>query len=402
MLRDKLSRFSGDISGSEKSGQDSDQYDRYHMAQSCLGGEICTETSGTFLKIISDFGPTYSHGRKTLYEISTLLDLRYRHFTYDNNDTQINPDRLLFIDTETTGLGGSGTVPFLIGCGQINDDGFQVRQYFLPDYPDEAAMLEAVREEIKDDTIIVSYNGKAFDMPIIQDRMIINRVERNLCYADHIDLLHSARRLYRRRLRSCTLSNIERQILDFFRIDDIPGELVPAIYFDWLTSYETDYLAGVIEHNTNDIVSLYFLIHHINAVHSKPLDNIDDPDDLLSLAKIYERRKEHQNIADLLDKYGNLISNHKRYDLVYLQSMAYKRTGDFDRAIKLWEEISRSEGPLAFLSMIELAKYYEHRVKDYPRALVMAEKANLIGDTRLFYRRDIRKRINRLQRKSSS
>ncbi len=402
MLRDKLSKLDKNFKSpgkKEKEGKAGAEYSRYRVAQKILGGEICDRPEGSFLKIASNFNSEYRHGNLTINQLAEFAPYRNVHFEQFGDQKPIDLDKLLFFDMETTGLGGSGTVPFLIGFGSVIEDTFQVRQYFLPDYPDEAAMLEAVREEISEDRIVVSYNGKSFDMPILVDRMIINRVERNLKYAGHIDLLHSARRLYRRRLKSCTLSNIESNILDFQRFGDIPGELVPAVYFKWLNSMGTELLGQVVEHNLNDIVSLYFLMYHIALTQEKPGNRLIDPDDIYSVAKISEKRKDHDKVYQILSEGSHIISNNKRYDILFMQSLACKRTGRLDEAVSIWEKITNFPNPQAFIAMIELAKYYEHHKKDYLAALGCTNKAQTACPARRYDRDEIIKRKTRLDKK---
>jgi len=399
MLKNRLGNFSRHIvsSGDDTSGNQSDN--RYHKLVSSLGGELLECSNGSFVKVISDFDENYFHGKFMIPERGSLPPFRRLYFENCDDTIRLDPDKLLFFDTETTGLGGAGTVAFLIGFGSLHKDGFQVRQYFLPDFPDEEAMLEAVREEIKPDTVLVSYNGRAFDMPILTDRMIIQRVERNLECGDHIDLLHSVRRLYRRRLKSCTLSNVEQNILDFHRIDDTPGYLVPPIYFDWLATDNTTQLEGVVEHNLYDIISLYFIMYHIAMVREEPAERITEPDDVLSLAKIFERRREHENVCRVLEDFDDISHSYDRYDILFLQSLAYKRSGDYEKAVALWKEISSRSVDESFNSAVELAKFYEHKAKDFTLALEFAHHAESILPPRPADKVDIQKRLRRLNRK---
>ncbi len=400
MLEDKLNRLSRHfVKPEEKKDKELEHPERYIMLAEALDGELCAESNGTYLTIVSDFSDTYAHGRAMIMDLEILTPFRKRYFYRNADDTSLNARNLLFFDMETTGLGGSGTVPFLIGFGSVTEDGFQVRQYFLPDYSDEEAMLEAVRQEINENTILVSYNGKSFDYPILADRMILQRVERNLNYKDHIDLLHIARRLYKRRLGDCTLGNIEKKILDFYRIDDTPGYLVPSIYFNWLNTDETDELAGVVEHNLHDIVSLFFLMHHFAGVQKDPAGLITEPDDILSLARILEGCREHKDVCRLLESFDNITNAHERFDILYLQSMSYKRSGQIDQAASLWNIIAESDGREAFCSLIELAKLAEHRLKEPKNALEYSLRAQKICPNSPRLAADVQKRVNRLRRK---
>ena len=401
MPQDKLRRLSKHIVSPKETAKPNYQNTHNLKLAECLKGELCVQSNGSYVKIVSDFDETYAHGKAMIIDLKLLTPFKRDHFYESNEPELLDAENLLFFDMETTGLGGSGTVAFLIGFGSIRGNGLQVRQYFLPDYPDEEAMLEAVRSEITEDTIIVSYNGKSFDMPILTDRMIIQRVERNLAIGDHIDLLHPVRRLYRRRLRDCTLGNVEKNILDFYRHDDIPGHLVPSIYFNWLSTTDTDLLDKVAEHNLNDIISLFFIMHHISGVRERPADNISEPDDILSLARILERRREHDNLCQMLERFDDVAWGHERFDILYLQSLSYKRGGRLPEAVALWEKIAANSTLESFLAGIELAKYYEHRARDMKKALHFARCAKAICPAQDRFKDDVLKRINRLNQKLS-
>lgn len=374
---------------------------RYQIAADTLGGELLSVPGGTFLKITTDFTETYSQGFKSMGGFNPEL-LKFEYFANGMQIGHLPSGKLLFFDMETTGLGGSGTVPFLIGFGSAIPNGFQVRQYFLPDYPDEAGMLEAIRGEIELDSIIVSYNGKAFDLPILIDRLILHRVERNLKFGAHIDLLHPVRRLYKRRLKDCSLSNIEREILGYFRYDDIPGYLVPSVYFDWLATENACALKKVVRHNADDIISLFFIIHHIAEVRHNPTASGLELDDLLSLARILEKRGEHLELSSLLTGFGEIIRAKKRFDLLFLQSLSYKRAEIFKEAVSLWEEIAKGHSFESIHAKIELAKFYEHRERDFRSALDLAYEARKECRGSHHLASELERRISRLERKSRS
>ncbi len=399
MLRDKLSRFADQLAKTEKDKREIPLERRYRTAADSLKGEILVTGQGNFILKTTDFGPTYAHGEAAIFETDRAADFHLINDYFHGCDGVIDSSRLLFLDTETTGLGGTGTVAFLVGCGSITPDGFQVRQYFLPDYPDEAALLEAVREEIKPETILVTYNGKSFDMPILKDRLVLNRVVRELEIGGHIDLLHLTRRLYRKRLGSCTLGNIEREILDFHRQGDIPGELVPSIYFNWLNTESTEYLAEVLEHNLNDIVSLYFLLHRINKTMENPSVHLTDPDDLYSLARIFEIRREHEKVYGVIESCRPVIAEGDRRDILFMQALAYKRAGRYAEALPIWESLAVQETGEALAAVLEMAKYYEHKARDYAQALNLAQKAGELAACRPAANGEVQKRINRLRKR---
>ncbi len=401
MLRDKLQRFSRQISPADAIQADSRTNHHLVSLAQVLDAEIFAGSGGEFLKIVTDFNETYLHGHATFKSYSELPRLSMGNFPFPDQPVDFDIGRLLFIDTETTGLGGSGTVPFLIGVGSMVESGFQVRQYFLPDYPDESAMLEAIRAEIHSDSIIVSYNGKAFDMPIISDRLIIHRIERNLEFGGHIDLLFHTRRLFRRRLQDCTLANVEREILGYFRNDDIPGFLVPSIYFDWLATGQTGELRHVMKHNLDDIVSLFFLLHHIIEIFERPEERLFEPDDILSFAKICESRRDNGAICRFLEKYEADLYNWRRYDILFLEALACKRVGNPHKAAEIWENIAGSNTALSYFAHIELAKYYEHRIRDITAAMKQAEKAVPICPRNELHRTALKKRTERLNKKLS-
>lgn len=401
MLRDKLDRLSRHITSSREIPEEGVDCDRYRKLAGILNGEVYSFSNGSFVKIVADFEETYTHGRAMILDLELLSSFKREHFYAAESDRLIDPRNLLFFNMETTGLGGSGTVAFLIGFGSIKGNGFQVRQYFLPDFPDEEAMLEAVREKINSETVIVSYNGKSFDMPILTDRMIIQRVERNLEYADHIDLLHIIRRMYRRRLRDCTLTNVEDRVLDFHRDSDIPGHLVPSVYFNWLSTTDPDLLDKVAQHNCNDIVSLFFLMHHISGIYDDPSEKISEPDDILSLARILERRREHENVYRMLESFDDITRSHGRFDILFLQSLSCKRSGRISEAVGLWRKIVGRDTPEAFWAGLELAKHFEHRIKDVKEALRYALDARKICPPRPSLKTDVARRIDRLNRKIS-
>jgi uncharacterized protein YprB with RNaseH-like and TPR domain len=215
-------------------GDDGPIEDNLRLLADIVGGEIIGSEGRRIMKVT---------GEIDLFPYSTIKDIHehlrpdlYRrwHFVTGGDDGPHDPRRFLFLDTETTGLsGGAGMVVFLCGFGFFQNDSFRVVQYFLPDYSDEPLLLRAAAEHITSDTIVVSYNGKAFDWPMLAGRWAINRLDIPVP-ADHLDALYPARSLFRRLGEDCSLTTLERTLLAFDRGDDIPGYLIPSKYFDYL------------------------------------------------------------------------------------------------------------------------------------------------------------------------
>ena len=252
---------------------------RYNDLASALSGKLILGNSGAYCLVTTYYPATHRHGsidmpssNSECYPLSA--------FTVHEEPGQVAGPSLLFLDTETTGLGGTGTVPFLVGVGAVREQGFEIRQYIIPDYSDEATMLEAILEELSIEHTLVTYNGSAFDLPLIRDRFIINRVARDIKVSGHLDLLHSTRRLFKRRIKDCSLVNVERELFGFYREDDVPGYLIPSIYFDWLSTEDASPLVAVLKHNRLDILSLHFLAAEINRIFQTEGESLKDGNDL--------------------------------------------------------------------------------------------------------------------------
>ena len=176
----------------------------------------------------------------------------------------VERSRLLCFDTETTGLaGGVGTRAFMIGAAAWQDGHLTVRQLYLTTLAGEAAMLETFAGWLLEDTILVSYNGKSYDAPLLKGRLRLNRVEHRLAELPHLDWLHPVRRRYRGVFANCKLATIEREVLRIVREDDLPGAEAPAAWLAFLRGESSRNLARVLEHNRQDVVTLMRLGDHL-------------------------------------------------------------------------------------------------------------------------------------------
>ena len=287
--------------------------------------------------------------------------------------------RAVFLDTETTGLaGGTGTAAFLIGIGWVEEERFRVRQYFMRDYHEEAALLHGLAEGLSRFDRMVTFNGKMFDIPLLDARFRLNRGRFPLAGASHLDLLHPARRLWKARLESCRLQSLEAELMGLRRRGDIPGEEIPGVYFDWVRRRDARMLARVFEHNRQDIVSLAALA--VLACQWVEEERAQDPRDVFSLARVLERARLYERSEAEYRRALELDPGPLRGPVLLRLAWRAKRAGDGERAASLWTEageVGEVEG------WRELAMHHEHRTRDLAAALAAVERGlRLIADRR--------------------
>ncbi|WP_027409162.1 ribonuclease H-like domain-containing protein [Anoxybacillus tepidamans] len=282
---------------------------------------------------------------------------------------------LFFFDTETTGLGsGAGNTIFLLGHARVYEDRVVVRQHFLPHPGAEVALYQSFLSEV-DYTTLVTYNGKAFDWPVVKTRhtLIRDHVPKLPAFG-HFDLYHAARRIWRYRLESLRLAQVEKNILGVERTEDVPGFLAPMLYFDFLSTKHPDSIAGVLRHNEMDVLSLIALYIHLSKQ--------------ILQAQAIEHASEQLEMARWFDAVGEADEAKKVYGKVaesdakeaakakWNLSMIYKKEKKHDEAIALWQELlARGNDGWSVKAAIELAKVYEHHYKQPERAYEYAQIA---------------------------
>jgi uncharacterized protein YprB with RNaseH-like and TPR domain len=279
-------------------------------------------------------------------------------------------DHIAFIDTETTGLaGGTGTLVFMIGIGHMTDQGFCVTQLFMRNPGDEPALFAALSFFLQRFNIIVSFNGRAFDIPILKSRHIQNSLDSPFEKLIHIDLLPLARRLWRDRLTNRALKVLEEEILKMQRtIEEIPGWMIPGIYTDYLITGDAHRLSGVFYHNSEDIISLAALFIYIADMLTNP-DNVCDLPaiDIVSMAKLFEQMGYYDRAAIMYENGLTKGLPIKCYiDTLERYALMHRKQRNWEAAISVWQCAARHKHISA---CVELAKYYEHQVKDYREAL---------------------------------
>ncbi len=276
-----------------------------------------------------------------------------------------DPARALYLDTETTGLaGGTGTVAFLLGMawwdGEGTDAALVVEQLLVRALGEEAPMLERVRERIAAASMLVTYNGKSFDLPLLRTRFVMTRTEPPV-EPPHLDLLHVARRVHGKRLaEGCRLIHLEKWVLGFERVDDVPSSDVSAVYLHFLRTGEAGSLLGVIEHNAWDVVAMASLL----GLYGEPAQDGLAAEDLVGVARTLHRAGALERAASVADaavaRAATAGSYRARADIAKARGDRRAALEDFERAAASVDDAS---------IRLELAKLYEHAAKAPERAL---------------------------------
>jgi hypothetical protein len=288
-----------------------------------------------------------------------------------------DPAKLVYLDSETTGLaGGTGTCAFLIGIGVLEGSQFVVRQFFLRDYPEEKAVLTSLAEALENYEGVVTFNGKTFDIPLLETRFTLARMKAPFGRMIHLDLLHPARRLWKLRLASCELTNLERAILGIARDGDVPGSEIPQIYFDYLRTGNAQHLQPVFFHNALDIVTLAALAVEMARALREEEGALASSLDVFSLSRILERAQvADRSAAACRRALDQGLPEAVEARALWQLAAQHKRQREHAQAVELWQRLSQREEPLALRALEELAIHYEHRSRDAATALIFTTAA---------------------------
>jgi uncharacterized protein len=284
--------------------------------------------------------------------------------------------RWIFLDTETTGLsGGTGTYAFLVGLAWWEADELIVEQLFMRDHSEEASLLLDLSRRLAERPVLVTFNGKSFDWPLLETRYRMTRTAAVAGLSAHIDLLHPSRQLWRLRLKSVALAEVEREVLRLDRGADIPSHTIPGIYFDFLRGGPEEPIVDVFRHNEADLQGLAMLATHVVRLLEGPEKGGGDAGELYGVSRMLQRRGD-----EVLAREGyqralvfGLPAQADRIARRELALMA-KRQGDYARANELWESLldDSLDGIQAYE---QLAIYYEHQAHNRERASSLTREA---------------------------
>jgi uncharacterized protein len=294
----------------------------------------------------------------------------------DAPESAADPSQWLFLDTETTGLaGGTGTYPFLVGVAWWDAGGLEVEQFFMRDHSEEHSLLVALAERMAQRRVLVTFNGKSFDWPLLETRFRMTRAIRLPEPRAHLDFLHPSRNLWRLRLGSVRLAELERHVLGWNRGADVMSELIPTIYFEFLRGGSPEPLIPIFHHNQMDLRGLAGLAAHVISLLADPESRGRDALELFGVSRICERRGKTARARKLYSRSltAELPEGAGRAARKSLARLA-RRDGDFALACKLWNEML--DGSREGLDAYEaLAIHYERRAGEPHSAARLVRKA---------------------------
>jgi len=342
--------------------------------------------------------------------LSSGLQIKSDVLTWLSRDSafeSLDLSTALFIDLETTGLsGGTGVVPFLIGLGYYRDEKFHVTQFFLGELAEEERMIQELAKFLSQMNFqsIVTFNGKGFDMPLLETRFILHRQPFALSGLPHLDFLYPARSLWRHKHESCRLYHLAHEVIQADRAEDIPAAEVPWRYFQYLQTGNFEVIESVLYHNQEDILSLLGVVIAGSMIFSE-----EGEEGLVDSMDFYGAGKVMENVGEVEKSvhFFKLALNGKLSEETSLQarrklSTYFKKGEDWERAVSLWKEmVASNRASLNQLySFRELAMYFEHKVKKYEEALKVAEEGLVLSiGLSPYYEQDFAHRLERLKRK---
>jgi hypothetical protein len=313
----------------------------------------------------------------------------------------------VFLDLETTGLsGGTGTVPFLVGLAYYRDDRFKVTQFFLDDMAEEGRLIEEIGRFVGEMGFksLVTYNGKAFDLPLIETRFALHRKPCPLRGLPHLDFLFSARSLWQHKYDSCRLFNLAQEIVQAPRSEDIPGAEIPLRYFEYIRGGDFSLIEPILYHNQEDLLSLLGVVVAgavlVERNREAEARGEGDAMDLFGVARLFERAGDSARSAALFERAlagGRGLSAEASHAARKKLAHHFKRNKDWDKALAHWREMASGED---FECFRDLAIYFEHTAKDYPEAVRVATEGLALSKGKSpAAEKDFEKRIARVKGK---
>lgn len=350
-------------------------------AAETLGGEWHGDDHHRYLVVDRKYAPGHRLGRVAVADCLPSDDGLWPRVSL--LEPSVVPGRMMFVDLETTGLGGgAGTCAFLVGCGWFEGAAFRIRQFFLADYAAERAMLDAVAEAARAAGGLVTYNGKSFDLPLIETRFLFHRMQTPFAGMPHIDMLHPARRLWRPEgdESACRLTTMEEALFGHVREDDVPGFEIPSRYFHYVRTSDARPLDAVLEHNRLDLIALAMLTARAAQLLDEGPAAARSAREALGLGRLYERgglmaeaRASFVHAAAM-----ETADVATRAEALLACAVLSRRDRHYDEAAAAWRrvlDLRPCPARMAREATVALAVYHEHRERDLQAARRFALQA---------------------------
>jgi uncharacterized protein len=357
-----------------------------------LSGEVVRTALGEHFETERLWEPHRRHGSVEVASLAELPEDLLESLS-GGAIARTQPAKWAFLDTETTGLaGGTGTYAFLVGVGSIESEGFRIRQFFMRDYGEEPSQLARLAEYLARFDVLITYNGKAYDQPLLETRFRMVRAQHPFDRMEHLDLLFGARRLWKLRLESCRLVDLESRILGVEREGDVPGAMIPYYYFDYLRTKRAAKLVPIFYHNALDILSLACLTAIVPFAFRAPeAAGLRHGPDLIGLARWLCQAGRYGEALRLFRRAVELgLPDELLFRTLWDVAALEKKLGHQDAALAMYTELTESRNAYRVEALEELAKHYEHRERNYAMALEMTRAAIAFEDTAALRHREAR------------
>ncbi len=364
--------------------------------QALSGSEVVTK-EGKHWERETFYPAHHLHGQA---DVGALADLPHDVLDAisEGSVPALPPSKWAFLDIETTGFrGDSDTCAFLVGVGRIAPDGFRVRQFFMRDFEEEASLLTALAQHLDTFRVMITYNGRTFDKPVLETRCAENYVptpfER---LTHHVDLLHGARRLWKLRYESCRLVELENRVLGYERVEDVNGWMIPHLYYEYVESpldpHRWDPMMPIFEHNNLDILSLACLTGIVPQVFRNPAEcTLRHGAELLGIARWVAQTGDPAEARALMVRAVDAgMSDDLTFRALWEIAAHDRKQGDHERALAGWRDLAQCRNAYRVRALEELAKHYEHRAKDLAQALEHVRTALTHEDSLELRRREQR------------
>jgi uncharacterized protein YprB with RNaseH-like and TPR domain len=340
-------------------------------------GEVISTPEGEAFLTKEHFPAYYRYGEMALVDILSIPTYPAHLLSKDERLKELDFRKALFLDTETTGLsGGTGTFAFMVGLGFFQEDKFLIRQFFMRDYSEERASLSLLKNIVDSFQFLVTFNGRHYDIPLLETRFILSHMVSKIREMPNFDLLYPSRKIWKGAYENCRLVTLESRLLGVERTDDVPSEWIPYLYFDYIQTGDASKIQQVFYHNQMDILSMVALAGRIHLVYhdpqaAQPRKGIEH----FALGRLFWEHGQREKAIPCFEIALKRCDDDLSWEVMKWLSRAFKKTGQGERARSIWEEMLDWPYKKDTFPYVELAKYHEHRLKDWDRAMTYVDKA---------------------------